>query len=212
MLAFILAAGLIRPLPAGSEAFIWVDDSGVTHITDDPSRAPQAVLGDASEDAPIDALRSLWKDGILGPNPHTPPGSSGRESDRVLRLLRGAVQDLRRGETARAAATLRSVRRIDPQRPETYWYLALLDRQRGRYEGASANLERFLELAGNDLQRWKVSARRSLETLEDERRLADTSVRQDLRLLTASNANFRIELDAELSAVSSEYRSSSASS
>ncbi|MBW2272727.1 MAG: hypothetical protein JRG96_05620 [Deltaproteobacteria bacterium] len=184
-----------------------MDEAGVTHLTDDSSRVPEAALKQAAEDAPVDALRSLWKDGILGPSPRTPPGSSGSEKDRVLRLLRGAVEDLRRGETARAAATLRSVRRIDPQRPETYWYLALLDRQRGRYESATLNLQRFLELAGSDLQTWKTSARRRLEALEDERRLADTSVRQDLRLLRTSNDHFRIEFDAELSEVSSEYAS-----
>ena len=30
----------------------------------------------------------------------------------------------------------RSLQRLAPQWAETYWYLALLDRQRGRYEGA----------------------------------------------------------------------------
>jgi tetratricopeptide (TPR) repeat protein len=194
------------PRPAGSEAFIWVDEAGVTHLTDDPARVPEAALQQAA-DAPVDAIRSLWKDGILGPVPRTPPGSSGSESDRVLRLLRGAVEDLRRGETARAAATLRSVRRIDPRRPETYWYLALLDRQRGRYESAARNLQRFLELAGDGLASWKSSARRRLEALDDERRLADTSVPQDLRLLRTSNAHFRIALDAELNEVSSQYAS-----
>jgi len=151
-------------------------------------------------------LRALWQDGLWGPSPVTPSGASGSEADRVERLLRGAVDDLRRGENARAAATLRSVVRIAPRRAETYYYLALIDRQRGRYDRAEDNLRRFLELAGDHLESWRASARRRLDGLEDERRLADTKIdRGDLRLLPVSSENFRLELDSELTEVDPSY-------
>ena len=172
---------------ASAEIFIWIDEAGITHLTDDPAAVPGSQREQVSDE--IDSLRGLWKDTILGPETLTPTGSSGRESDRHARLLRGATQDLRRGETARATATLRSLQRLAPQRPETYWYLASLDRRRGRYASAHAHLVRFLELAEEDLAVWRKRAQKRLAELADEQQLVDPNVPRDplefLRIKTA---------------------------
>jgi tetratricopeptide (TPR) repeat protein len=206
LLAAVATGCLISAAPPGvlSETFIWVDEVGVTHLTDDPDAVPESLRQDTPKE--VDELRSLWSDGLYGPVPVTPPGSSGRESDRVQRLLRGAVDDLRRGENARAAATLRSVARFDPQAAEAYWYLALLDRQRGRYARAQKNLETFLELSGPHLEPWRQSARRRLASLADEQRLADLSTDHGaLELVQTEGPNFRVEFDAKLGEVDPHY-------
>jgi tetratricopeptide (TPR) repeat protein len=180
---------------ARAEAYVWVDDAGVTHLTDDPSQVPEADRYRTE----IDALRSLWGDEIEGPVPLTPPGSSSRDDDRIVRLLDGAVDDLRRGETARATAALESVLRLDPNRAEAQWYLALLDRRRGRYDRAEERLRAFLSTAGDDLATWRASAERRLAALRDERRLADPSIaRGPLQTVSLDAPGFRARVDAEL--------------
>lgn len=192
---------------ARAETFVWVDERGVTHLSDDREALPEASQGSEAE-LGVDRLRSLWDDGFTGPAVPTPAGGSGSDRDRVLRLLQGAVQDLARGETARAAAALRSALRLDPRRPEPHWYLALVDRQRGRFDSAAVHLQAFLDRAGPELEVWRVSARQRLATLGDERRLADESrERRPLELVAKDSAHFRLELDAELSEVSSRYAS-----
>lgn len=189
---------------ASAETFVWIDDAGITHLTDDASAVPESRLKPASDE--IDSLRGLWKDNILGPETLTPRGSSGRESDRHARLLRGATEDLRRGETARATATLRSLQRLAPQRPETYWYLASLDRRRGRYTSAHAHLVRFLELAGDDLAVWRKRAQKRLDELADEQQLVDPNIARDpLEFLRIQTPNFRLELDSELGTLDRDY-------
>lgn len=200
MLVFYALVGV----PAWAESFIWVDEAGTTHLTDDPDRVPKAQLDPKSDE--IDSLRELWQDNILGPKISTPPGASGKDVDRSMRLLRGAVSDMRRGETARAAATLRSVKRMSPTLAETYWYLALLDRQRGRYESAHTNVRRFIELAGDALSSWREKAQRFEAELGDERRLVDTQVdRGPLQFNRVKTPNFRLELDSELSGLDRDY-------
>lgn len=201
-----LCLGLVSALgaPVSAESFIWIDAAGVTHLTDDPAAVPPSHRESSSDE--IDSLRSLWQDDILGRAIATPLGGSGRETDRLLRLLRGGVHDLRRGETARATATLRSVQRLAPQRAETYWYLALLDRRRGRYESADSHLTRFLELAGDDLAAWRKKARQLKAELSDERRLVDSEIdRGPLEFLRIKAANFRLEFDSELGSLDRDY-------
>ncbi|MCP4039159.1 MAG: DUF4124 domain-containing protein, partial [bacterium] len=189
---------------AAADTWIWVDEDGVTHLTDDPDAVPAAHR--ETEADQIDTLRGLWKDEVLGSETRTPPGASGGEGDRYLRLLGGAVDDLRRGETARAAATLRSVRRMWPARAEAYWYLALLDRRRGRYEGASEHLMQFRERAGEDLAVWRKKAERLGRELNDERRLVEPdSARGPLRFTRVKTRNFRLDLDSELGRADRDY-------
>ncbi len=201
----LIACALIGvAMPAAADTWIWVDEDGVTHLTDDPDAVPAAHR--ETEADQIDTLRGLWKDEVLGPETRTPPGASGGEGDRYLRLLGGAVDDLRRGETARAAATLRSVRRMWPARAEAYWYLALLDRRRGRYEGASEHLMQFRERAGEDLAAWRKKAERLGRELNDERRLVEPdSARGPLRFTRVKTRNFRLDLDSELGRADRDY-------
>jgi tetratricopeptide (TPR) repeat protein len=203
-----LAAWLVvaPSLQLHGETFIWVDDDGITHFSDDPDAVPNAKRSSRAPD--VDRLRALWGNDRLGPIPQTPRGGSSSQKDRVIRLVAGAVDDLGRGETARALAALRSAVRIEPSRPEPYWYLALVDRQRGRYASATKHLDSFLSTAGPELDRWRSSARRRLALLEDERRLADETVsRGPLRLVAAESQHFSIQMDSELSEVSADYAS-----
>jgi hypothetical protein len=202
----LLAIGVAGPFELHGETFIWVDEAGVTHLTDDPERVPEAARHE--EAGSVDRLRGLWGNDRRGPVPTTPPASSSRNEDRALRLVASAVQDIERGETARAGAALRSALRIDPRRPEPHWYLAVLDRQRGRYASAARHLEGFLSTAGPGMQRWRLEAQRRLRVLKDERRLADRSAaRGPLKLVAHDSPHFRVQLDSELSKVRSDYAS-----
>jgi tetratricopeptide (TPR) repeat protein len=201
--AFLLLGWLLLASPVGAETYWWVDEDGVTHLTDDPAAVPASQrAGEGRE-----ALRDLWHD-VRGPlsEERRLPAPQGREEARLRRLLRGAVEDLERGETARAAAALTSVLRTDPANPEAHWYLALLDRQRGRYESAQVHLEAFLAAAGEDLSPWRASARRRLDELADERRLADArATTTGDPWLGLSDEHFRVHYDPALGEASPDY-------
>jgi hypothetical protein len=198
VLALAVAAGAAR-----AETFVWVDEHGTTHITDDPKRVPESARGRL---APEGERGTLWSDGFQGPPLGADRGAASVEEERVLRLLRGAADDLARGETARASGQLEAVLRLAPARPEAHWYLALLDRQRGRHESSEAHLRAFLASAGDELAAWRASAERRLAALGDEKRLADeTQPRGPLRLLLARSENFRIRYDAALGDASPDY-------
>lgn len=203
----LLAWLLIVPLPLHGETFVWVDADGVTHFSDDPESVPgSSTAPDAQHGVHIDRLRALWGSDRTGPVPETPKGSSSSPADRVVRMVRGAVDDLERGEGARAGAALRSATRIDPRRPEPYWYLAEIDRQRGRYGRAGEHLSRFLATAGPALEPWRKLARQRLRALEDERQLADENAeRGPLRWVASDSPHFRLQLDSDLSKVSPDF-------
>ncbi|MFB3118167.1 MAG: DUF4124 domain-containing protein, partial [Myxococcota bacterium] len=188
----------IGSMSALAEVFVWIDERGVTHITDDPSGVP------AHARTAEQGFRDLWSSPI-GDEPVT--GSSLDASQaRIQRLIRGAVDDLRRGETARASVSLGAVLRDFPGEPVAHWYLALLDRQRGRYESARAHLEAFLAAAGDELEPWRQSARRRLAALDDETRLADPSGdRATGPWQKLSNAHFHVHYDPELEQASPNY-------
>jgi len=205
LLPVLLGVGLLTAAAAPrAETLLWVDENGVTHLSNRPEGAPSAAR--ETSRGGVDELRAVWGKQIIGDPIRTPPGSSSSDADRAVRLLRGAVADLKRGETARASATLRSVLRTDPRRPEAHWYLALLDRQRGRYQSSEEHLRVFLSSAGNRFPEWRSSAERRLADLRDEHRLADTKTqRAPLRFVSRDNPNFRIEVDSELDELRSEY-------
>jgi len=198
----LILLGLAVAVAVHSETFVWVDEEGVTHITDDPERAPPEARHAGSQRA---ELGKLW-DGPVGPADGSFSGPASREEARTRRLVRGAVADLQRGENARAAVVLRGLLREQPSRPEPHWYLALLDRHRGRYESAGAHLEAFLASAGDDLEPWRASAERRLVELADERRLADeaSAAPQGPWVETAST-HFRVHYDPELGRASDGY-------
>lgn len=193
--AWLLLALLAAAAPVRAELHVWVDEEGRTHVTDDPSTIPPSRRSAASYDAV--ELRALWDDGISGPPVETPPGASGREEDRMVRMLQGALDDLARGETARASAALKEVLRAEPGRAEAHWYLALLDWQRGRLDASEAHLRAFLVSAGEPFESWRVSAEQRLARLEDERRLL-APAEGELRLVAHESANFRMQLDEAL--------------
>lgn len=193
-----LAASLLVAFAgvAAGETYVWIDEDGTTHVTDDPERVPPHA------DRGAEALRDLWGDTWTG---ETIAGS--RDDDpRSARLIQGAVEDLRRGETARASVALESVLLDRPAQPEAHWYLALLDRQRGRYESARVHLEAFLAAAGDELEPWRQSARRRLAALDDEARLADPNHAgppEPWRGLTSTH--FHVSYDPELGRSSPDF-------
>lgn len=188
------ALALALAAPAAADLHVWVDEQGRTHVSDDPSKVPAERRGTLASD--VIELRGLWDDGLAGPPVVTPPGSSGSDEDRTVRMLRGALEDLGRGETARASAALAQVLRAEPDRAEAHWYLALLDWQRGRLDASEAHLRAFLASAGPAFDGWRSAARQRLARLTDERRLlAEDGA---LRLVEHTSPNFRVSLDAAL--------------
>jgi hypothetical protein len=199
----LLLGGLLLAPPVAAETWSWVDEDGVTHLTDDPVAVPLSERAGQGRGA----LRSLWED-VRGPVSAERSGAAPptRDEARQRRVLRGAVEDLERGETARATAALTSILRSDPGSPEAHWYLALLDRQRGRYESSQVHLEAFLAVAGDDLEPWRVSARRRLRELADERRLADeATAKTGGGWLGLSGDHFRVHYDPALGEASPDY-------
>jgi tetratricopeptide (TPR) repeat protein len=201
-IAVSLLLPMLLALAGAAEGFVWVDEAGVTHITNDPAQVPESVRGRAHDP---ESLRSLWN----GPlDRAAPPANAALDQDeeRTQRQLRSAVTDLERGENARAAAVLRALLREQPGRPEPHWYLAQLDRYRGRYDSAAGHLEAFLATAGDDLETWRQSARTRLAALADERRLTERSGGAAAGPWPAiASPNFRVELDPDLGRAAPDY-------
>jgi Peptidase MA superfamily/Domain of unknown function (DUF4124) len=200
-----LSAALWAALSAGvalADNYVWVDEDGVTHISNDPERVPEAVR-ERRHDS--ESLRALWN-GPVGSAEGGPKRTPDLAEQRTQRALRAAVEDLQRGENGRAAAQLRAILREQPGRPEPHWYLALLDRHRGRYESAQEHLEAFLATAGDDLERWRSEARSRLAALADERRLLEGSGAADAGPWPElSSPHFRVQLDPDLHAIAPDY-------
>ncbi len=193
--ALAAALGAVLAGAAAAEVFVWVDEQGVTHLTDDPSRVPEGVR--RAPHSEIDHLAALWSD----PRGDAAVGGDDgidTESRRTARLLRAAVEDLRRGETARAAQILESVLERDPGQPVAHFHLAALDRQRGRLDASEAHLRSFLARAGDAYAAWREEARTRLRELERERALARGG--GALRLLRAEEAGLELRYDANLEA------------
>jgi hypothetical protein len=201
--ALALATGLALAAAASARAelSVWLDADGSTHVTDRPGAG---VEGGASLASDVDELRSLW-DTQRGGEPASAGDSSG-EAERTRRILRAALDDLARGETARATAALEGVLRSEPAQPEAHFYLALLDRQRGRFSAAEEHLRAFLAHAGSEFEAWRPSAERRLRAIETERRLAEGGAgATEPRFLRVPAEHFDVEFDADLAAGSAEY-------
>lgn len=197
----LLCVALATPAPA--ELWVWVDEEGRTHVTDDPEKVPETAR---PRDAGEPELDTLWGGRVRGPEPPPAARGSSRPEDRAASLIRSALDDLRRGESARAAAALDGALRADPGNVEAHWYLALLDRQRGRLDSSQRHLEAFLARAGDEHDAWRASARRRLAAMGDERRLADQQAGQGpLRLAAVESPHFRIQYDARLGAARADY-------
>jgi hypothetical protein len=189
----LLACALACPLLVAADLHVWVDEHGVTHVTDDPDAAPR---GEAVSDP--GGLRTLWGRDLVG-EPLAPTlGGSSSEEGRQLRALRAALDDLERGETARAAVLLREVLREDPARAEAHFVLAILEGRRGHLDQAEVHLRAFLASAGDRFGAWRASAERRLQQLDDERRLMSSGGAGPLRLVDLAHADFRIQADGAL--------------
>jgi uncharacterized protein DUF4124/tetratricopeptide repeat protein len=200
MLCALLVA--LSAFLAAAETFVWVDENGVTQITNDPTRVPAAVREQPPDP---DALRSLWQGPVDGASSAGKARSFDRDEQRTQSALQSAVNDLQRGENARAAAVLRAILREQPGRPEPHWYLAQLDRHRGRYDSAAQHLEAFLATAGDDLEPWRREARTRLAALADERRLAAGTHSGTSPWPELESPYFRVELDPDLGRAAPDY-------
>jgi len=188
---------------AAAELWVWVDDEGQTHVTDDPAKVPGTVRPRDAGEAELD---TLWGGRVRGPEPAPAARGSSRPEDRAASLVRSALDDLQRGEMGRAAASLEGALRADPGNVEAHWYLALLDRQRGRLDSAQRHLEAFLASAGDQQDAWRESARRRLAALGDEKQMAASQAAQGpLRLAAAESPHFRIQYDERLGQARSDY-------
>jgi hypothetical protein len=192
---FALAALVALALFAANQTSVWVDERGVTHLSNDPAHALHKD---------VDQREALW-DGPLGDGAAV-RAPADREEARTLRLLQGAVDDLRRGENARAAVALEGILRDQPTRPEPHWYLALLDRHRGRHDAAEAHLRAFLSASGDGLEAWRASALRRLGELDDERRAASPEGASDpAGWASHRGGHFRLAVDPALGNGSAEF-------
>ncbi len=196
----LLALSLVAP-SAGAETWFWVDEDGVTHISDDPSALPAGAR--PTGEAGGDDLRRIW-DSVGGDEPVRAP-ADGAESARIRRLLRGALADLERGETARATAALTGVLRLEPSNAEAHWQLARLDRERGRWESSEVHLRAFLASAGEGMAARRAEAHQRLAALADERRLADPGASADTRWMGIEDKNFRVSYHSALAEASPDY-------
>jgi tetratricopeptide (TPR) repeat protein len=190
-----LAALVALALFAGNQTSVWVDERGVTHMSNDPAHALRTD---------VDEREALW----LGPTGDGPAvrAAADREEARTLRLLQGAIDDLRRGENARASVALEGILRDQPTRPEPHWYLALLARHRGRHDAAEAHLRAFLAASGDGLESWRASALRRLGELDDERRAADAAGASDPSGWVArTGGHFRLAVDPALGRGSEDF-------
>ena len=200
----VLLSVLALTAPAWSETYVWVDAAGTTHITDNPDGIPRGVASKSTSDMDDSALGGLW-DGVVGP-PLTPAQQRGSGDDRTARIIRGAAQDIERGELARASAALAAVLRSRPSNAEAHWYLAELDRSRGRYDSAETHLHFFLSSAGDDLAAWREKAGLRLAALQDERHLVDEArERRPSEFVALENDHFRVSYDSELGQASPHY-------
>jgi hypothetical protein len=197
----LLALALLAPPASGAGVYTWVDEDGITHLSDDPAAPPPEAREGRS------ALGDLWRDGPQGPLPAAVRApAQGLERSRWQRIVAGAVADLERGETARAATALESALRGEPRLPDPHWYLAALDRERGRYAAAEAHLRAFLALAGDAYDPWRRVAEARLRELRDELRIAERGAAAGAaEFVHVPHEHFRIRFDAALGSAEAAY-------
>lgn len=189
---------LMIPSALAADTFLWIDEHGATHLTNDPAAVPEGV-----ELVPAAERRGLWNGWIAGPPLAPVESEASGGDDRLARLLRAAADDLARGETGAAQQALESVLADSPGNAEAHWYLALLERQRGRHRASAEHLRAFLASAGDSHTPWRDAARRRLVALETEERLAAARVPgAPLRTYAVDAGAFRLRVDADLAAAS----------
>jgi hypothetical protein len=195
---WLVLAGLAVALPAAADPWIWADADGATHVAADAGAIPK-------EAPPAAGPGALSTAAAAGPESRHGSAARTDAERRTDRIVQGAIDDLHRGETARAAAALESVLVDEPGDPVAHWYLAEIDRERGRLESAAAHLDAFLAHAGDAYEPWRATAERRRRALADEERLADGADPGPLRLVAADSPWFRVHYDARLGEASPDY-------
>jgi len=193
--AVALAIALCAALPAHADLYVYLDADGATQLADDATQPPGAGAG------------SLGEARLAGPTPRLDAGGRSESERRSDRVVAGAIEDLRRGDSARAAAAFESVLASDPRNPIAHWYLAELDRQRGRLDSAARHLDAFLAHAGDAYEPFRAAAERRRRGLADEERLAEAPPSQEspLRLVAIESPQFTVHYDARLGETSPDY-------
>ena len=195
---------VLRAGPSAAATFLWVDEAGLTHATSDPAAVPKDARARLVPEG--DARARIWEDGLSGPRPPAAHDGTHDPRDRALRLVNGALDDLARGETSRATASLRAALALAPATAEAHWYLALLEQQRGHLDAAEEHLRDFLASAGESLSPWRPSAERRLAALSDEVRLERPAVAPAPLLdLASDHPRFRLQVDAALVTNEADY-------
>lgn len=183
--ALLLAAAFLIP----GEVSVWVDPAGGTHLTNQP-RPP--VPG-AARLSPED-LALHWRGRVLGePLRDSAPGGS--EADRFTRSLLAARDDIRRGELRLGLTSLRRLQREHPDRPESAWLLAQVERSRGRLEPARAALVSALSVASPVGEDWRDAAESLLSEIEAELEHARLPGSPEAQVEVHESSHFRVSYD-----------------
>jgi hypothetical protein len=161
-LGWVLAALLACAAALPSVVGVWVDKQGRVLLSD---REPERTEG--LEPSSPEALAREWR-GRWAERALEPIRASSSESDRYARELEAALDDVRRGELRSGLRTLRRLWAREPARPEAPWYLAKLERARGRLLPAQEALEAALGVAGRMPAPWRQEAERLRAELERE--------------------------------------------
>jgi len=199
--ATLLAVALFASAPAVADLYVYLDADGATQVTDDVAKVPARAAA-----SPGAGAGSLWEGRVSGPEPRRDARTHSEAERRAERIVRGAIDDLRRGDAARAAAAFESVVADDPRNPVAHWYLADIDRQRGRLDSAAQHLDAFLAHAGDAYEPWRAAAERRRRGLADEERLAGPQAGDGpLRLVATESPHFRVHYDARLGETSPDY-------
>jgi hypothetical protein len=185
VLVAVLACVALLP----SVVSVWMGEDGRTLLTD---REPEPHEG--LFPVPPDALARAWRGRFESDSLETPPSSSSSQ-DRYGRELRAALDDVRRGELKTGLRTLRRMVAQEPSRPEAAWYLARIERARGRLVPAKEALESALTVAAEMPPPWREEAERFRAELAQE--LAHAAQREDPRVERGStdSEHFRVIFD-----------------
>jgi len=161
---------------------VWMDDEG------------RPVLSNRS--APVDAellqaaeIAASWRGKWEGEPLQTP------RRDPLLSELAEALDDIQRGEHARALTALRRLADAHPERPEVFWTLGRVELARGRHPAALTALDHALAVATGMSDEWmtRVQALRNrvateLEHAESRREGTESPFVQE-------SSNFRLVYD-----------------
>lgn len=169
---------------------VWLDRDGRALLTDRDRSAHEGL-----QPMRPDALAREWRGRWLGEPLEPAAGASSSEGDRYARELDGALDDVRRGELKSGLRTLRRLAAREPGRPEAPWYLARIERARGRLLPAQEALDAALTVAGAMPPAWRGEAERLREDIERELAHASAHGSGGEARDSSDSAHFRVSYD-----------------